>query len=185
MHRGGVGNFAIQLARLSGAKVIAHLRRSEQEATVKAAGAQAVLIGEDLPLDSEYAPYDLVIESVGGKTLTAALGSVALDGTVVLFGTSGGNEVTFNAQRFYGVSSGANLYALILFHELKRESASVGLQRLLDAGGRRAAPTSNFGRSSLDAGCRYCSTTARSPLSRKSSFTSLDFRNFANSSRFN
>lgn len=128
---GGVGNFAIQLARLSGAKVIAHLRQLEQEAAVKAAGAQAVLIGEDLPLDSEYAPYDLVIESVGGKTLTAALGSVALDGTVVLFGTSGGNEVTFNAQRFYGVSSGATLYALILFHELKRESASVGLQRLL------------------------------------------------------
>lgn len=128
---GGVGNFAIQLARLSGAKVIAHLRRLDQEATVKAAGAQAVLIGEDLPLDSEYAPYDLVIESVGGKTLTAALGSVAPDGTVVSFGTSGGNEVTFNAQRFYGVSSGANLYALILFHELRRESASVGLQRLL------------------------------------------------------
>lgn len=128
---GGVGNFAVQLARLSGAQVIAHLRRSDQEAAVKAAGAQAVIVGEDLPLDSEYAPYDLVIESVGGKTLAAALGSVAPDGTVVLFGTSGGNEVTFNAQRFYGVSSGASLYALILFHELKRETASVGLQRLL------------------------------------------------------
>ena len=31
-----------------------------------------------------------------------------------------------------GASSGASLYALILFHELKRESASVGLQRLLN-----------------------------------------------------
>ncbi len=129
---GGVGNFAIQLARLSGAKVIAHIRQLDNEALVKEAGAQAVVISEDLPLESEYAPYDLVVESVGGKTLSAALGSVAPDGVVVLFGTSGGTEVTFNAQRFYGASSGANLYALILFHELKRESASVGLQRLVN-----------------------------------------------------
>jgi NADPH2:quinone reductase len=129
---GGVGHFAIQLARLSGAKVIAHIRQPGYEALVKEAGAQAVVIGEDLPLESEYAPYDLVVESVGGKTLSAALGAVAPDGVVVLFGTSGGTEVTFNAQRFYGASSGASLYALILFHELKRESASVGLQRLLN-----------------------------------------------------
>jgi NADPH:quinone reductase len=128
---GGVGNFAIQLARLSGATVIAHIRQPEQESFVREAGAQAVLIGNDLPLDSEYAPYDLVIESVGGNTLSAALGSIAPDGVVVLFGTSGGNEVMFNAQRFYGTSSGASLYALILFHELKRESAAIGLQRLL------------------------------------------------------
>ena len=129
---GGVGNFAIQLAQASGANVIAHIRQPDNAALVKQAGAQAVVIGEDLPLDSEYAPYDLIVESVGGKTLSAALGSVAPDGVVVLFGTSGGTEVTFNAQRFYGASSGASLYALILFHELKRESASVGLQRLLN-----------------------------------------------------
>ncbi len=128
---GGVGNFAIQLAQLSGAEVTAHIRHPDQEALVTKAGAQAVVIGEDLPLDSEQAPYDLIVESVGGKTLSAALGSIAPDGTVVLFGTSGGNEVTFNAQRFYGTSSGASLYALILFHELKRESATVGLNRLL------------------------------------------------------
>jgi len=126
---GGVGNFAIQLARLSGATVIAHIRQPDQEALVREAGAQAVVIGEELPDGS--APYDLVIESVGGKILTAALASIAPDGKVILFGTSGGNEVTFNAQRFYGTSSGASLYGLILFHELKRESASVGLQRLL------------------------------------------------------
>ncbi|MBD2101640.1 zinc-binding dehydrogenase [Leptolyngbya sp. FACHB-261] len=129
---GGVGNFAIQLARLSGAKVIAHIRQPDHAALVKEAGAQAVVVSEELPLNSEYAPYDLIVESVGGKTLSAALGSVAPDGVVVLFGTSGGTEVTFNAQRFYGTSSGASLYALILFHELKRESAAIGLQRLLN-----------------------------------------------------
>lgn len=128
---GGVGNFAIQLARLSGAEVTAHIRQADQTELVKAAGAQAIVVGEDLPTESEYGPYDLIVESVGGKTLAAALASVAPDGTVVLFGTSGGTEVTFNAQRFYGISSGASLYALILFQELRQEPASVGLKRLL------------------------------------------------------
>ena len=126
---GGVGHFAIQLACLSGARVTAHIRKPESESLVKEAGAQAIVVGENLPL--EGAPYDLIVESVGGKTLSAALAAIAEDGVVVLFGTSGGNEVTFNAQRFYGVSNGAKLYALMLFHELRHESASVGLQRLL------------------------------------------------------
>ncbi|NMG08409.1 zinc-binding dehydrogenase [Brasilonema sp. UFV-L1] len=126
---GGVGNFAIQLARLSGAQVVAHIRQAGYESLVKEAGAQSVVIGEDLQAN-EYAPYHLIVESVGGNTLGTALGLLAQDGVIVLFGTSGGSEVTFNAQRFYG-TGGASLYGLILFHELKRESASVGLQRLL------------------------------------------------------
>lgn len=127
---GGVGNFAIQLARLSGAEVIAHIRQPEQEAIVKAAGAHRAVIGADLPL-ADPPVYDLVVESVGGNTLAAALGSVAPDGVVVLLGTSGEREVTFNAQRFYSMSTGATLYGLILFHNLKQESATIGLSRLL------------------------------------------------------
>ncbi len=128
---GGVGNFAIQLARLSGARTIAHIRRAEHEALVKEAGAQIVVVGEDLSAASEYGPYHLILESVGGKILGDALGLLAQDGVVVSFGTSGGSEVTFNASRFYG-TGGASLYGFILFHELQTESASVGLKRLLD-----------------------------------------------------
>jgi NADPH2:quinone reductase len=129
---GGVGNFAIQLAKLSSARVTAHIRQPEQESLVRDAGAHTVVIGQDLPAESESAPYDLVLESVGGKTLTAALGAIAPDGAVVLFGTTGGGEVTFNAQRFYSVSNGAKLYSFMLFHELKHEAAAVGLQRLVN-----------------------------------------------------
>ncbi|ARV59326.1 alcohol dehydrogenase [Nostocales cyanobacterium HT-58-2] len=128
---GGVGNFAIQLARLSGARVVAHIRSSEQEALVKEAGAHSVVVGEDLSPASEYGPYDLIVESVGGKILGTALGLLAQDGVLVLFGTSGGSEVTFDAARFYGIG-GATFYGLILFHELKRESAAVGLKRLVE-----------------------------------------------------
>ncbi|MDZ8186966.1 MAG: zinc-binding dehydrogenase [Nostoc sp. ChiSLP02] len=127
---GGVGHFAIQLAQLSGAQITAHIRRPENESFVKEAGAHFVVIGEDLSPAKEYGPYHLIVESVGGNTLGTAFNLLAEDGTIVLFGTSSGNEVTFNAQPFYAVG-GASLYGLILFHELRRESAAVGLKRLL------------------------------------------------------
>ncbi len=74
---------------------------------MREAGAEGIVVGEDLPAESDYVPYHLIVESVGGKMLSATLSSVAADGVVVLFGTSGGTEVTFNAQRFYGTSNGA------------------------------------------------------------------------------
>ncbi|MEH2083759.1 MAG: zinc-binding dehydrogenase [Nostoc sp.] len=127
---GGVGYFAIQLAQLSGAQVVAHIRQAGYETLVREAGAQSVVIGEDLSPASEYGPYDLIVESVGGKTLGIALGLLAQDGKTVLYGVSGGDEVTFNAAQFFGTGS-VSLYGLRLFDELRFESAAVGLKRLL------------------------------------------------------
>ncbi len=127
---GGVGYFAIQLARLSGAQVVAHIRQADYENLVKEAGAQSVVIGEELLPASEYGPYHLIVESVGGKTLGVALGLLAQDGKTVLYGVSGGAEVTFNASQFFG-TGGVSLYGLRLFDELRFESAAVGLKRLL------------------------------------------------------
>ncbi|MEH1900174.1 zinc-binding dehydrogenase [Nostoc sp.] len=127
---GGVGYFAIQLARLSGAHVVAYIRQAGYETLVREAGAQSVVIGEDLSPANEYGPYDLIIESVGGKTLGVALGLLAQDGKTVLYGVSGGSEVTFNAAQFFG-TGGVSLYGLRLFDELRLESAAVGLKRLL------------------------------------------------------
>ncbi len=128
---GGVGNFACQLARLSGATVVAHVRNPQFEASVKQTGAHIVVTGDDLSVASEYGPYDLILESVGGTTLSTALSLIAPDGMCVLFGTSANKEVTFDASKFYG-TGGASLYGFILFHELEREPASVGLKRLVN-----------------------------------------------------
>ncbi|MDZ8080268.1 MAG: zinc-binding dehydrogenase [Nostoc sp. SerVER01] len=127
---GGVGYFAIQLARLSGAQVVAHIRQAGYETLVREAGAKSVVIGEDLSPAKEYGPYHLIVESVGGKTLGIALGLLAQDGKTVLYGVSGGAEVTFNAAQFFG-TGGVSLYGLRLFDELRFESAAVGLKRLL------------------------------------------------------
>ncbi len=128
---GGVGDFAIQLARLSGANVTAHVRRAEQTGFVETAGAHHVAVGEDLAESARsFAPFDLIVESVGGAVLGAALALLAERGVCVSFGTSAGNSVTFDAQDFYFIG-GASLYGLILFDELKWvETASAGLARL-------------------------------------------------------
>lgn len=127
---GGVGDFAIQLARLSGATVTAHLRRPDQADFVIAAGAIHLAIGPDLTAAQPYAPFDLILESVGGPLLGAAMVLLAERGVCVSFGTSGENQVTFDAQDFYFIG-GATLYGLMLFDELKwTETATVGLTRL-------------------------------------------------------
>ena len=128
---GGVGDYAIQLARLAGATVTAHVRRTDQADPVRAAGAHSVAIGDDLAQAAQgHGRFDLIIESVGGATLAAALGLLAAGGVCVSLGVSAGAEVTFNAAQFF-LTGGASLYGFILFHEVGRfESSSVGLARL-------------------------------------------------------
>jgi NADPH2:quinone reductase len=127
---GGVGDYAIQLAKLAGAIVVAHVRRPEQEAFVRTAGADFVVIGESVAEAKQYGPYALILDSVGGQVLSDVLGLVEEGTKVVIFGTSAGNQVTFDAQKFYGVGM-TTLYGLILFDELRTvESADKGLARL-------------------------------------------------------
>lgn len=127
---GGVGDYALQLARLSGAKSVAHIRRAAQESAVREAGAEAVVIGEELPTDLPFGPYHLVVDSVGGKTLATAMGLLDEGGVCVSLGASGGNEAAFDVSRFY-LTGRAALYGFILFDELKTvEPASLGLARL-------------------------------------------------------
>jgi NADPH:quinone reductase len=125
---GGVGYFAVQLARLAGASVTAQLRRGDLIEFVRVAGAHQAIVGEDL--QSEFSPYDLILDSTGGTLLSVALATLAKRGTCVTYGTSADSTVTFNAQRFYGTGA-ATLYGFILFEELGQDPAAVGLQRLV------------------------------------------------------
>jgi NADPH:quinone reductase-like Zn-dependent oxidoreductase len=124
---GGVGYFACQLAAQAGAIVTAQVRRPELVEFVKAAKAARVIVDREF---GQYAPYDLALESVGGKTLPAVLQHLALDGTCVMFGATAGSEITFNASQFYS-KGGLSLYGFILFHELRKQPAVLGLARLV------------------------------------------------------
>lgn len=124
---GGVGYFAVQLAKQAGAIVTAQLRRADWVNFVKEAGAHRTIVGESL---SEFSPYDLILDSTGGTLLSNALSAIAKDGVCVTYGTTADETVTFDAKSFYG-AGGASLYGFILFHELKREPAAIGLAKLV------------------------------------------------------
>jgi NADPH:quinone reductase-like Zn-dependent oxidoreductase len=125
---GGVGDFAVQLARLAGAHVTASARRADQVPALRQLGAHAVVVGDEIPASPKY---DLVIESVGGRTLGTALAALERGGTCVTLGVSASAEVAFDARAFF-VAGRTTLYGFYLFTELGNEPASVGLRRLAD-----------------------------------------------------
>jgi len=127
---GGAGLFALQLARMAGARVVALVRRQEHEQLVREAGAHEVVVDEGGAAAEEHGPYHLILDSVGGEVLGNALSMLAPEGTCVSFGVSGGAEVTFDARDLY-LAGGARLYGFILFYEVIARPASGGLARLL------------------------------------------------------
>jgi NADPH2:quinone reductase len=125
---GGVGDFAVQLARLAGAHVTSSARRADQTAALRQLGAHEVVVGDEIPAAPKY---DVIIESVGGRTLGTALAALERAGVCVTLGVSASAEATFDARTFF-VSGRTTLYGFYLFTELGSEPASVGLRRLAD-----------------------------------------------------
>jgi NADPH:quinone reductase-like Zn-dependent oxidoreductase len=136
---GGVGHFAVQLAHIAGAQVIGVARRAERVADIRQAGAHHVIVSEDLEAARQSGPYHLILDAVGGNVLGNALSMLAPGGTAVSYGSSSDLQgtVTFKPQAFYW-AGGANLYGLIIFHELARRPGSedLGILARLIADGR-------------------------------------------------
>jgi NADPH2:quinone reductase len=126
---GGVGRFAVQLAKHAGAHVTGVSASVERAHGLKELGADEV-ISELEPTGSEF---DAIVEGVGGATLGAAMRRVAAQGTIVSFASSDQAPVEFPAREFFGRAPGARLYGLYLFAQLHRErSGARDLQRLAD-----------------------------------------------------
>lgn len=126
---GGVGTFACQLARQAGALVTAVIRERSHETLMRDLGAASIALSSEVALPKER--FSLILESVGGSSLAAALGLLAPGGTCVLFGASQSAETTFDASKFR--VGGTSLYGLVLGYELQREPPSIGLPPLLEA----------------------------------------------------
>jgi NADPH:quinone reductase len=124
---GGVGHFALQLARLAGAHVTAVAGRSEG---LHELGADEIL--------SELAPegdetFDVILDAIGGPVLGAALQRVAPRGTVVSFAATVPEPVSYPTRELFSRAPGAVLHGLYIFDELAHtRSASADLRRLAD-----------------------------------------------------
>lgn len=118
---GGVGQFALRLARLSGARVTALVRSATDAALASAAGADAVAVTEH-SADAARAlgPYDLIIESVGGSSLAQGLDMLAPRGLCVVFGVSADTEAHLDARAFY-MGGAKTISGLAVFEEIKSE----------------------------------------------------------------
>jgi NADPH2:quinone reductase len=114
---GGVGRFAVQLARLAGAHVTAVSASPERARGLAELGADAVLER----LDPTGPVFDGIVEGVGGASLGAALQRVAPFGTVVSFASSDPAAVSFPARQLFGRAPGARLQGLYLFAQLHHE----------------------------------------------------------------
>ncbi len=128
---GGVGIFAVQLARLAGANVTGLTNHVEYEGILKKLGAAHVVVGSDASPAAPYGPYRLIAEGVGGVVLASAFALLAPGGVCVNYGSPPGVDVTFNPRIIFQ-APGAAYTGFLLFNEIKFEPASWGLKRLAD-----------------------------------------------------
>ncbi len=120
---GGVGSFAVQLAGMAGADVIAVSRSAVHAGRLEELGAGEVV--RELCTDGE--DLDAVIEGVGGASLGAAIQRIAPGGTIVSLASSDTSEVAFPSRSFFARAPGARLYGLFLFWELERRHSGTAL----------------------------------------------------------
>src|SRR4051794_1691674 len=113
---GGVGRFAVQLAKLGGAHVTAVSRNPDRAKGLRELGADEI-VHEVTP---EGERFDLIVEGVGGASLSAAIRRVAPRGTVVSFARSDEQDVTFPTSALFRDASGASVHGLYVFAELPR-----------------------------------------------------------------
>ncbi len=123
---GGVGRFAIQLAKLAGAHVTAVARRSE--------GLTELGADEVLPeLSASGDTFDVILDAIGGPVLGAALQRVAPRGRVISFGATVTEPVSFPTRELFSRAPGAQLHGLYIFDEVEHtRSAPADLRRLAD-----------------------------------------------------
>ncbi|MGH2894209.1 MAG: zinc-binding dehydrogenase [Solirubrobacteraceae bacterium] len=123
---GGVGRFALQLAKLAGAHVTAIARRTE--------GLTELGADEVLPeLSGGGDTFDVVLDAIGGPVLGAALQRVAPRGRVISFAATLTEPVSYPTRELFSRAPGAQLHGFYLFDELAHtRTAAADLRRLAD-----------------------------------------------------
>ncbi|MTD17301.1 zinc-binding dehydrogenase [Nakamurella sp. YIM 132087] len=107
---GGVGLLLTRIARIRGARVITTVSTDAKAELSRDAGADEIIVGYQ---DFEHKVRELtggagvqaVYDGVGKDTFDASLASLAVRGTMVLFGGSSGQVPPFDPQRLNGLGS--------------------------------------------------------------------------------
>jgi NADPH:quinone reductase len=136
---GGVGRFAVQLARLAGAHVTGVSASAERARGLRELGADDVI--HELRPDGDE--FDGIVEGVGGGSLGAAIQRVAAQGTIVSFASSDPAPVSYPSRALFGRASGAKLVGIFIFAEVQhRGGCRADLERLVQLVGDGRLDTS-------------------------------------------
>ncbi|CDX15980.1 Alcohol dehydrogenase zinc-binding domain-containing protein [Mesorhizobium plurifarium] len=128
---GAVGRFQIQIAREQGASVTA-IASARHHDDLRNLGAGQVVESIDLA----EGPFSLITESVGGKSLAAAIERVAPGGTIVMFGSSSGELTPFGFRQFVPGHEGARLQTFAYYTSGSAIGADIAWLLGLAAAGR-------------------------------------------------
>ncbi len=108
----GLGSFAVQIARLCGARVLATVGDAGKVAKAEALGAEVIVRPDPPDLAAQLAAEvrsrtggrgaDVVLDHVGTDLFAANLASLARGGRLVVCGTTTGGDVAFNLRTLFG-----------------------------------------------------------------------------------
>lgn len=99
---GGVGRFAVELAARGGAAAVTAVVRdvATRGAGLRELGATEVVTAVT---EAQAGPFDIALESVGGKMLTDTVNALAADGIALVFGNSSNEPSTITFAELRGL----------------------------------------------------------------------------------
>ncbi|WP_280335242.1 zinc-binding dehydrogenase [Nocardia wallacei] len=138
---GGVGRYAVQLAALGGAHVVASVGSPGRGTGLAELGAHEIVVG----LDGIDRPVDLILDNVGGPQLAAAWELLAPGGSVQTIGWASDEPAVFDPYSLFFVGAaktistfgdvhavGPDLATLLGFAAAGRLSPEVGWRGIWD-----------------------------------------------------
>ena len=127
---GGVGLFAVQLARLAGAEIVAQLRRADQIPFIEKRGPCTTIVTADGSGLEHSGGYRLVVDGVSGPILEAGIRALAPDGICVCYGVTAAPEISV-AVRPLMFSGQARIMGFYLYSKAESDPPAENLPRLL------------------------------------------------------
>jgi len=130
----GVGSFAIQIARLAGARVAVTSHSDEKLSRARALGAEIGLNYSRCEWDVEIkrllndSGVDIVVDSVGQATFSKSLDALKPGGRLVTFGTTSGSLTELDIRKLY------HQQLAVFGTTMGRPQEFVQLLRVIDAG---------------------------------------------------
>lgn len=153
---GGVGSFAVQLAKAFGAEVTGVCSTGKVE-LVRSLGADAVIDYTKSDFAGAGKVYDVILDTAGNRPLSLLRRLLASKGTLVIVGGEGGGKLTGGIQRSLGAPL-VSLFSGRKFRGLVAKETHLDLEALaslIEAGSVKPAVDKVFPLAEAPAAIRY------------------------------